>query len=463
MKREGFKYIEMADWDNIVRAENISTRRKKGYGVELQKRNFMSNLVEIQQNVLSHSLCTSGYKFMTRKSGQDKLRKIGMLDFHPNHIQHQLLVLVSEERIDKSLIRHTYASRKGYGQHMAALQVSKWIRSNTNLKWYLQEDIVKYYDNIEHSHIKSHLERLFKDDEFIECFLEPFEKYAKIGVPIGIRPSQISGNLVLSSLDRFIKETLHVKFYIRYLDDILMLFETEKEAKIAHKRIKRFINNLHFSIHEQKMKRISSMIDFLGYKFYKGGSMYWRTSDKKRWLKNRSRLTNKKRIKELDDAAFGMLKWGNKHCKKLYEMNTGVKLSDTGIKQEEEKDSRGVPFIDANKITTPIVLYKTIEVLRWVKNIKTSKGEGRYALLIVFCGEEYKLIVNSFRMKNFLNSMEDNNVTRFSTQIIDEGANRYRFDESKTVIMEIGHRKIEVSDGVVVFSDTKEEVGFKNK
>ena len=112
----------MAVWENIVEAEKVSTKRKAtNFGVKKHKETRWQNLCEIQQHVLNRTMRTGDYKHEQRVSGQDKMRDIAKLHFHPSHIQHQLLTLVAERRIDRALIRHTYASRKGYGQTAAAL------------------------------------------------------------------------------------------------------------------------------------------------------------------------------------------------------------------------------------------------------------------------------------------------------------------------------------------------------
>lgn len=87
----------MAEWDNIVEAESKSTKRKTiNFGVKQHIKNRIKNLCEIQQNVLGGTMRTGEYRHESLVSGQDKLRDISKLHFHPNHIQHQLLVLVAE-------------------------------------------------------------------------------------------------------------------------------------------------------------------------------------------------------------------------------------------------------------------------------------------------------------------------------------------------------------------------------
>lgn len=43
------------------------------------------------------------------------------------------------------------------------------------------------------------------------------------GLGLGSQISQIMELLVLNDLDHFIKEKLHIKYYIRYMDDFILI------------------------------------------------------------------------------------------------------------------------------------------------------------------------------------------------------------------------------------------------
>ncbi len=466
-KRVGYLYETMAEWDNLVEAERISTKRKKkNYGVKLHIPKRIHNLVEIQQMILEGRMRTDKYIHEMRVSGQGKLRDIAKLKFHPNHIQHQSLVLTADNRVDKSFIRHTYASRKGYGQTKGAIQVAKWLRDDEEgTFWYGQGDFCKYYENIPHKGIEEPLRKIIKDEKFIQAFMEPFHVFNEngISIPLGIRPSQVSGNLVLSPFDRFAKEDVKVKYFIRYLDDFVILGKTKGEVKRAMKRLRTFAEGLGFRLHEPKIHRVAEGLDFLGYVFYPGGDMYWRKSNKVKYLRSRSKVTNPRRLRELDAAAKGMLMHGNKHCKRLFKMTTGIDLSKLSIKKEARLDADGKKIIDAPTITTSVIMGKEIEVREWVKDVKTSHGAGRWALRIGFYGSEHKLIINAAPVKTFISSLEKVGVTKFITAIIDKGNMHYDCDESRTRILEVNGRAIEEKDGKVVYAGTDEVVTFNQE
>lgn len=469
----------MAVWENIVEAENVSTKRKgNNFGVKRHKAERWKNLCEIQQNILSHTMRTGEYKHELRVSGQDKLRDIAKLHFHPSHIQHQLLTLMADRRVDKALIRHTYASRKGYGQTAAALHIEAYLRKHRGEPiWYGQGDICKYYENIPHSLLRHNLGHMFKDECFIDAFIEPFERFSDTGrgIPLGIRPSPLAVNICLMGLDRLATEGLKCEGYTRYLDDFAFFGKTKGEVKRKMKRLKKYLSNIGFNIHVPKIHRVREGMDILGFVYYgTRNDMFWRKSDKRRWLKRRARVTNKRRLRELDDAAWGMLKWGNKHCRRLFRIKTGkrkfsnnnmgVMFHNCGIKQTERTDGNGNPYIEAPKISMSLINGKAVEVRQVVRGIKTVNGDNRYALRLLFMGGEYKFIVNAAEIKTFCDDMERNNVTKYKTVFIDRGGNKYGVDLAQTEILEVNGRTVEeTEDGNVVYSDTKDLVEFNKQ
>ena len=169
---------------------------------------------------------------------------------------------------------------------------------------------------------------------------------------------------------------------------------------------------------------------------------------------------------ELDDAAWGLVKWGNSHCKRLWckvtgnelprRKDMGVKINKTGIKRTEHTDAKGIPFIEEPKIGMEMLIKngRAVECDRWLKGIKTSHGEGRYALRIRFMGEWYKLIVNATEIKNFLDDMERNKVSRLMIAFKDDGSRHYSVNEELTEILEVDGRKVTELNGKVVFEYT---------
>jgi hypothetical protein len=453
----------MYKWGNLKEAERVSVKRKlSNYGVKLHLLRRIGNLVEIQQSMIDGSIHTSTYKHEYRISGQGKLRDIAKIDFHPSHIYHQSLVLAAEPRVETSFFRHSYASRKGYGQCKAALTTIGWIKEHRDeTAWYAKGDIKKYYEHIPHSLLRDNLSRLVKDKRFISAFMEPFEAYSEngTGIPLGIRPSQLAGNLALNRFDRFVKEVLRVKYYIRYLDDFVIFGRTKGEVKLNMKRAEKYLQDIGFETHVPNVNRTENGLDFLGYIHTRRG-MFWRKSNKTAFLKRLSRVTNIRRRREIMSAAWGMLKHGNKHCIRFAKMN-GINFKKMNIRRSAMTDANGNKIIDATTISMRVILNQPVTIHEWVSGVKTSHGEGRMALRIVFNNNMYKLIVNAAPIKTLIAELERLGVTRFETVFIERGANKYDIDESRTNILAINGKDVEENvDGNIVFSDSKQKIEF---
>jgi hypothetical protein len=446
MRREANVYKKAYDWNTLIEAERDSTKRKmKRFDVQKHVKRRFGNLCEIQRGLIKKTIKTGEYTHIQKVSGQNKLRDIAKLAFHPNHIYHQALTLAGEERVEKSLIFDTYASRKGKGQIAGALRVKGWLKSHPEeTVWYGQIDIRKYYHSITHEALEDSLRRIFKDRDYVSAVMEPVRKFGEQGLPLGIRPSQMLANLVLSGFDHWAKEEMGMRFYLRYMDDIVVLCKTKGEVWRFIRAAENRLKELKLNIHVPKVHRIKNGLYFLGYAFFPGGEMFWRRRNKAAWLKRRNKIKNPKRLREVDAAAWGMLKHGNKHCKRLYKNMAGIQLEKLGIKKENSYSRNGKKFFDVPRITASVVLNSQIDVLDWEKDIDTLHGEGRWILLIRFFGKKYKIVINSHRLKSFITLLEENRVTKFNTMLVDRSGNKhYDFDFDRTTALEIDGKEVD--------------------
>ena len=91
-------------------------------------------------------------------------------------------------------------------------------------------------------------------------------------MPLGNLTSQFFANVYLNELDCFIKHKLKAKYYIRYVDDFVILHNSREQLEIWKQQISRFLREkLKLELHPQKSKIIplSRGIDFVGFRnFY---------------------------------------------------------------------------------------------------------------------------------------------------------------------------------------------------
>lgn len=93
------------------------------------------------------------------------------------------------------------------------------------------------------------------------------------GMPLGNLTSQFFANVYLNELDHFVKHNLKVKYYMRYVDDFVILHKSEEQLERWKVEIDDFLNSkLKVVLHPDKTKIIllRNGITFLGFRiFYK--------------------------------------------------------------------------------------------------------------------------------------------------------------------------------------------------
>lgn len=106
-------------------------------------------------------------------------------------------------------------------------------------------------------------------------------------IPIGNLTSQLFANIYLNELDKFIKRQLHIKYYVRYCDDFVILGRTRAELNDLIPQIQNFLGSkLRLRLHENKVsvRRPRQGVDFLGYVILPN-CIVLRTKMKKRMIK----------------------------------------------------------------------------------------------------------------------------------------------------------------------------------
>jgi hypothetical protein len=91
------------------------------------------------------------------------------------------------------------------------------------------------------------------------------------GLPIGNQTSQFLGNVYLDPLDRFIKETLRVKHYIRYVDDFVLLAEDKATLWEWKQELDAFLmKELRLRVHPRKyvIQPVAQGTAFLGQRVF---------------------------------------------------------------------------------------------------------------------------------------------------------------------------------------------------
>ncbi len=93
----------------------------------------------------------------------------------------------------------------------------------------------------------------------------------KRGMPLGNLTSQFFANVYLNELDYFVKHVLKAKYYIRYVDDFVILHHSREQLGIWEEQISTFLKNkLKIELHPDKSRVIplSEGISFVGFRVF---------------------------------------------------------------------------------------------------------------------------------------------------------------------------------------------------
>lgn len=265
MKRANHLLEKIAEPDNLREAFLRAARAKgaKREVIEFRKQ-LNPQLAGLRRDLLKGTVVLG--KFHSFTIYDPKERQIHAAAF-PERVLHHAIVGVCEPIFERVAISDSYACRVGRGSRAAVDRASRLARRHL---WFLQMDVCKYFDSIDHEVLKSALRRPFKDRALLRLFDRIIDSYRTLpgkGLPIGSLTSQHFANFYLGRLDRFVKETLRLP-YVRYMDDLVCWAEDRECLKSARKEIVDFAAEVLRL--EMKpgcgMNRCREGLNFLGYR-----------------------------------------------------------------------------------------------------------------------------------------------------------------------------------------------------
>lgn len=190
----------------------------------------------------------------------------------------------------------------------------KVSKNNTRTVWILKCDIRKFFASIDHGVLTEIIKEHISDQDIISLLSEIIGSFHSteegVGLPLGNLTSQIFVNIYMNEFDQFVKHKLKEKYYIRYADDFVFLFDDKKWLESILPKISAFLGErLKLSLHPDKVfiKTLASGIDFLGWVHFPNHRVL-RTATKRRMFK---RLEEGGGKIETVQSYLGLLKHGN--------------------------------------------------------------------------------------------------------------------------------------------------------
>ena len=274
MKRVGHVFEQMVTFDNLMPAARKALRGHKKYAGPAAA--FYLRL-EPEVLALEEELRSGQYRpapFHTFTISEPKQRCISASAFRDRVVHHAICRII-EPLLDRGMIADSYACRIGKGAHAAVQRAQHFAR---RLPYFLQCDISKYFESIDHDVLKQILARKFKDARLLELLSliidHPVPGYAPgAGLPIGALTSQLFANLYLSELDHVLKDRLQIQGYLRYMDDFLVFGQQKASLRAWLTVIRQVVTEqlrLTLKAHALRLAPVAQGIPFLGFRIFPG-------------------------------------------------------------------------------------------------------------------------------------------------------------------------------------------------
>ena len=301
MKRKGNIFKEITELSNIEAAiykASVGKTKRKSVQKILDSPTYYA--LQVQKMLTEKTYVPSPYVEMRIHDGATKKERIIYKPhFYPDQVIHWAIMNKIEPLFMRGMYDLCCASIKNRGIHRGMNFLKNiLVKDRKYTKYYLKLDIKKFYPSIDKSTLKSKFRKIIKDKDVL-YLLDQIVDSSNEGVPIGNFTSQWFANYYLQDLDHYIKEELKVKYYIRYMDDMVLFSNNKKELRKCKYAIDEFLAREHLIIKEnwQLFKTDSRPIDFLGYRFYRG----YTTLRRSNFLRIKRRI---KKISKKDELNF---------------------------------------------------------------------------------------------------------------------------------------------------------------
>ena len=239
MKRYANLYHQITNIENCKYAILDAARGKMQRREVLEIVNNADKYAVLLSEVLEAQAYTpSDYRIITVCDGASKkIRVVQVPQFWPDQCVHHALMLVLEPIFMRRMYYWNCGSLPGRGIQHAQKGVERaTLHDKRNAKYALKLDVVHCYNTMPNDKLKAVFRRIIKDAQvlwMIDTIIDSCE-----GLPIGNYTSAWFANLYLTRLDWYIKQTLSVPHYVRYMDDMVL---TGPNKKKLHKAVRAII------------------------------------------------------------------------------------------------------------------------------------------------------------------------------------------------------------------------------
>ena len=261
-----------------LKAKKGKARKKEVLAFEL---NLNPSLEMLRTSLKNGTYRMSGYRYF--RIYEPKGRDIYETCHIDKIVMHALCDEVLLPRLSPHFIYDNAACQVGKGTHFAMRRFTEklvyYYKHHGRDFYVLKCDISAYFASIHHGTLEKLLRKLIKDEgvmDLLSHFIASYEDGDKsgVGLPLGNQTSQWFALFYLSEFDHYVKESLRIKGYMRYMDDFLLIHEDKIFLLEVLEEIGVYLEfYLGLTLNPKTaVIKASAPVEFLGWRFFIGAN-----------------------------------------------------------------------------------------------------------------------------------------------------------------------------------------------
>ncbi len=247
-------YENVISFDNLYKGLKCSCKniRWKDSTVGYEA-NALKNTYRLRESLLNGKYKIDKYqRFVVY---EPKKREIVATRLKDRQFQRSLCDNGFYDEMTKSFIKDNCACLRGRGVDYTLNRMTAHLRRYFHEYgadgWVLKCDIHHYFQSIRHDIAKTAINKRVGDRQIAERACEIIDSFGEIGLGLGSQVSQLVALAVLDDFDHFVKERLHIKYYIRYMDDFVLIHSDKEYLKTCRREIEKYLYSIGLELNQK--------------------------------------------------------------------------------------------------------------------------------------------------------------------------------------------------------------------
>lgn len=318
-------YEKITSIENIERAHAKTMSNGRKFRATAVKYNMEKemNLLRLQQRLVTGTYQMQHYiKFWV----YEPKRRLIYAPRLEDKIVQLAIHNVIKEIYAKVFIADSYACQDGKGTLAAVNSVQRDMRiAEREFKdpWIVAVDVSKFFYSINRPILKELLKKKIKCRKTLWLLyliidssptgISGMPGDTERGIPLGNVTSQDFANITLNEVDQYVQRFLGIRYYTRYMDDMIAIVDGKDKARELKRNMERFlINRLKLEANPKKSQifPLKQGVNAYGYKIWTTHKLV--RDDSKRAMKRRIKAMDRKLQSgqmELEDVTQAVSSW----------------------------------------------------------------------------------------------------------------------------------------------------------